>query len=71
MDNLCHLTCIHAKTIALRLFTENAGQLSQPFVFSLSGLGMAAFASFLLLDAGLDVGSPLFVERVLKALSIL
>jgi hypothetical protein len=47
------------------------GQMAQPMAFSLSGLGMAALASFWLLDAGLDMQSQHFMEKILKALSIL
>lgn len=70
MADFCTLARNLAKNQSLRLLKDRAGQMAQPMAFSLTGLGMAALASLLLLDAGLDMQSQHFLDKILKALSI-
>ena len=71
MENLHNRAWRHGTEQARRLLKDTAGYQAQSLAFSLSALGLATVASFMFLDAGFNVQSYDFMDKILHALAVL
>ena len=68
MGNLFDKILGHAAAHAQRLCADNSGNMSAPYAFSLTGLGLAVLGCVLFVQAGFNVNSGYFVDDILRAL---
>jgi hypothetical protein len=70
MDNFFNRTVNHIANQVRFMRGDIQGTTAPGFCFSLSGLGIAGVACFMLLDLSFNIHSSTFADELLKALSL-